>query len=206
MFIVPNFFSSKQLLLIIMSTNAVQPKIETEKKPDAINPMFPSGTTLQQKKEEKKQTEVDINMPERKAAKLDLFFQCELCSAVFNRKFNRDRHMEIVHKTTSSDRLRPLYPARLERQNAMSDQVSSLPFTDYEATDKEPPETQPLTIDEPSMELGQTEEPKEELLQEISVEKVKTEKIDDSECPDTYSIAKLPLEKEIAVTIIVSSK
>ncbi len=41
-------------------------------------------------------------------------FECPVCYGRFNRKFNRDRHMELMHKMPRPD-LPPLYPNILKK-------------------------------------------------------------------------------------------
>ena len=42
-------------------------------------------------------------------------FPCHICHLVFNRKFNRDKHIELIHRIPRPERP-PLYPTLVEYQ------------------------------------------------------------------------------------------
>ena len=51
----------------------------------------------------------------------EVYYVCELCPSTFNRKFNRDRHMEVMHGAAVSTRTRPLYPDRIRNSEYSPD-------------------------------------------------------------------------------------
>jgi len=93
-------------------------------------------------------------------------FQCTVCSALFNRKFNRDRHMELIHKIQRPDGP-PLYPnvikkveepQPIETENSADDQSEDSNQNQSEDSMQMNIETEPVKdFEKPSVEAKKPE-------------------------------------------------
>ncbi|MCP4347242.1 MAG: hypothetical protein GY795_17155, partial [Desulfobacterales bacterium] len=74
-----------------------------------------SESTMETDKECISPVPAKVNEEESKPVKVDEkkkeepVFECPICDGQFNRKYNRDRHMELIHKMPRPD-LPPLFP------------------------------------------------------------------------------------------------
>ena len=85
-----------------------------------------------------------------------IIFDCPVCTATFNRRFNRDRHVELIHKQPRPD-LPPLYPDKLNQVTTADESSTGEPET---------PIDQPETpTDKPSQKSASQSKPVERPLQ-----------------------------------------
>jgi len=70
--------------------------------------MFAGPTAAGIATEKYKEKELDL--------KKNHYFVCKFCTATFNKKWNRDRHENVLHKKTT---MNPVYPAVVKYQNAI---------------------------------------------------------------------------------------
>ncbi len=160
---------------------------------------------------------------------------CKVCPTTFNRRYNRDRHMELVHKVPRPI-LPPLFPEKPVPKNPAKNPEDGIIYTmpdppinvlTYDKTtgnkrvnsDTSPPPLRRtkkakrvlnmdedfgkrLVIDEgpPSPELPDQKD--------LDTEDPKAEELEDKSCQteENINMIQMPLSKEVAITILVTSK
>ncbi|MCP3668103.1 MAG: hypothetical protein GY696_37370 [Gammaproteobacteria bacterium] len=163
------------------------------------------------------------------------FYVCEICPATFNRRYNRDRHMEHVHKVPRPN-LPPLYLEKSVPKNPAKNPDDGIIYTtpdppinvliDDKAiamdtkranSDTNPPQLRkikkakrahpldedsekPLVIDD---DLPSPERP---VQKDLDAEAPKA--VEDKSCQteENINMVQMPLNKEVAITILVTSK
>ena len=151
-----------------------------------------------------------------------------MCPMAFNKKFNRDRHMEVMHGVSVSTRNRPLYPDKIQDNHPIPEPklpVQELPLPTKTILKKamDPTKTvepEPTKPDVESEEMGKPKsdvEPESEsdvepvetdvepTKPESNVEPMETTDMKQESC-DNCTILQKPLNKEVCVTILVTTK
>ncbi len=119
-------------------------------------------STQLKKKEEPVKTQLPkepvtpiVMNPEKPA---DPTFDCKICAAEFTRRFNRDRHMELIHKIPRPD-LPPLYPEVLKNATPVLEPPKAESLIPIGSPPMKPSE---FSASQPAMKKPKTEEVKEE--------------------------------------------
>ena len=154
----------------------------------------------------------------------EVYYVCELCPSTFNRKFNRDRHMEVMHGAAVSTRTRPLYPDRIRNSEYSPDaDLSDDNIPEPKIPVQEPPPLAKPVLVNPVDPAVKPAKPAVEPLKQVEPEpesdddQMDTENIQTAdkniqtdpvmECGgDTASMHRMPLGKEVCITILVTSK
>ncbi len=161
------------------------------------------------------------------------YYVCEVCPATFNRKYNRDRHMEHIHKVPRPV-LPPLFPEKSVPKNPTKNPEDGIihdmpdpPITvlidgkasamGYKRDNSDTNHLQirkikkakrVLTMDEDfENQLEIDEDPlSSDLPDQKDTEDLKT--VEDKSCQteENINMIQLPLNKEVAITILVTSK
>ena len=190
--------------------------VQTRKRKALLIPVGPS------KLAKPKQSDL---LPKKSANPEEIYHTCELCPMAFNKKFNRDRHMEVMHGVSVSTRNRPLYPDKI--QDTVTIPEPNVPMQEPPAISKPfKPNVQPgkpvVKPIEPDVESNEElAEPESDVKPESDVEVVETdvelakpesnvepmETTDmNQESCDNCTIIQKPLNKEVCVTILVTTK
>ena len=207
------------------TTTTTKP-VQTRKRTALLIPVGPS------KLAKPKQSDL---LPKKSENPEEIYYTCEMCPMAFNKKFNRDRHMEVMHGVSVSTRNRPLYPDKIQDNHPIPEPklpVQELPLPTKTILKKamEPTKTvepEPTKPDAESEEMGK---PKSDVEPESDDESTKSESIVDSvetdgeptkpesnvepmettdmkqESCDNCTILQKPLNKEVCVTILVTTK
>ena len=111
-------------------------------------------------------------------------FPCHICHLVFNRKFNRDKHIELIHRIPRPERP-PLYPKLVEYQEEPVIRPKDLPPT---IERQEPIYDIPIPVPNPEKKKEKKKEQKNIEKKEERTEKAspakkvkKTEKVESEE-------------------------
>ena len=152
----------------------------------------------------------------------EVYYACELCPSTFNRKFNRDRHMEIMHGSTMSTRNRPLYPDRIRNSEYSPDaDLSDDNIPEPTIPVQEPPPLAKTVKPVDPVKPVETTKAVEPEVVEVEPEsdndqmetttakkpEAETKENPDMECGgDNVSMHQMPLGKEVTITILISSK
>ena len=99
-----HMLKTKPVQATMEPTTATKP-VQTRKRKALLIPVGPS------KLAKPKQSDL---LPKKSANPEEIYYTCELCPMAFNKKFNRDRHMEVMHGVSVSTRNRPLYPDKIQ--------------------------------------------------------------------------------------------
>ena len=184
-------------------------------------------------KMEKKNTGYAVPKPPKEGGQ---YFVCEKCPAGFNRRYNRDRHMKLVHGNRTLPELRPQYPATLKRKVAIiagtpgdvlkinnlhlkrknMDNDDSIEkkirkeMQDMEGVAVE--DVIPVAVEEKEEEVksADSEEDTDEATSEEEEEVKKVEPKEDKkteECKEeNLNLIQIPMDKEVTVTVFITSK
>ena len=153
----------------------------------------------------------------------EVYYACELCPSTFNRKFNRDRHMEIMHGSAVSTRTRPLYPDKIRNSEYSPDaEFSDDNIPEPRIPVQEPPPlaktVNPVDTAKPvqnaktvepelvEVELESDDDPMETTTTDKKPEPESKETTDIDCSGDNVSMHQMPLGKEVTITILISSK
>ncbi len=137
------------------------------------------------------------------------FYVCEHCPAVFNRRYNRDRHVDTNHNALRKrsqlpeTRKRPQLPKLVLPSPKKAEDLFTV-SSDEKDSDNSDADDEIVTMDEePVDEIPPIEQ--EEKEDNISETKDKEMQVPTCRDPNT-NLIQLPLCKEVAVTIFVTSK
>ena len=173
-----------------------------------------------------------------KKSQEEIYYTCELCPMAFNKKFNRDRHMEVMHGVAVSTRNRPLYPDKIQDTNPIPEPkppmqelplpakavlkkamdptktVEPKPTKLDPESDVEPESDEDIAKPESDVESAKQEQ---DVKPESDVEVIETDvepttadvepmETTNQESCDNSTMLQKPLNKEVCVTILVTTK
>ena len=198
-----------------MQPTTTTPKpVQTRKRKALLIPVGPS------KLAKPKQSAL---LPKKSANPEEIYYTCELCPMAFNKKFNRDRHMEVMHGASVSTRNRPLYPDKIQDTITIPEPkvpMHETPVPSKPVESNVQPTKSVVKPIEPNVESDQELAKQEsDVKPELDVEAVDVElakpesnvepmETTDSnqESCDNCTIVQKPLNKEVCVTILVTTK
>ncbi len=163
------------------------------------------------------------------------FYICEVCPATFNRRYNRDRHMEHVHKVPRPN-LPPLFLEKSVPKNPAKNPDDGIIYTtpdppinvliDDKAgamgnkrvnSDTNPPQFRKIKKAKRAHTLKQDIGerlviddylPSPELPEQKDLDAEAPKAVEDKSCQteENINMVQMPLNKEVAITILVTSK
>ncbi len=163
------------------------------------------------------------------------YYVCKVCPTTFNRRYNRDRHMELVHKVPRPvlpplflEKSVPKNPAKNPEDgivyttpdppiNVLIDEMAIATDTKRVNSDTNPPQLRKIkkakrvhTLDEDSEKPLVIDEdlPSPELPQQKNMDAEAPKAVEDKSCQteENINMVQMPLNKEVAITILVTSK
>jgi len=112
----------------------------------------------------------------------DIIYKCKVCPAKFTRRFNRDRHMELVHKVARPEKP-PLYPDHLAAAAQPKDIQKAVETQQPMETEKPMDTQEPVETPKPveTEKVVETPKPKETPKEEVKAEELDSSSDESSE-------------------------
>ncbi len=141
------------------------------------------------------------------------FYICERCIAKFSRRYNRDRHVEMVHKIPKPEKPTKIADSDvikhvpLKRTLSIGDLTTS-PDLQATATKPEPKKIKLTVVEATTPVESDTSvvDEKTDVNSECKTEEEKHEKTDVKTEEDKVNYIQFPLKKEVTVTVFVTAK
>ena len=144
----------------------------------------------------------------------DEVYECQVCLAQFNRRYNRDRHVELIHGVPRPGGRPPLFPNKVNLAKGQDNVTSTITKDDSIVDSEEDPKTTKDNNNSVDTEVGpkvlkrkataplkgEPKKPKKEEDEKEEEEK-KNDKIDSS-----MNLIQMPVGKEVVVTVFITSK
>ncbi len=161
-------------------------------------------TSIAAKKKNKTSKENGDQKPEAPTSN----YVCEHCLAMFNRRYNRDRHVELVHKVPRPGKP-PLFP-KIIKDKLKDERVKVVPpKRSHSADDLTPSPDLQTTAINPEHKKIRLNLSKASEQPEITDNEEEDKTDANNECKaqeDNVNVIQFPLSKEVTITVFVTSK